>query len=212
MVVPVVAPKFGRVPLPIRETGSLSPLTVLTPLLNRHYVRPELKQAAQEAALRMKGKFPGTTVNYLDASFPFLNGFPLIPHLSHNDGKKLDLAFLYDEKQTGTDTNESPSLIGYGVCEDPLPGEVNTAEACSQKGYWQYSFLTAVVPQSGKANFTFDSERTAALVNLLAYSQLVGKIFIEPHLKRRLGLSSEKIRFHGCQAVHHDDHIHIQLK
>ncbi|WP_017734041.1 M74 family metallopeptidase [Nafulsella turpanensis] len=68
------------------------------------------------------------------------------------------------------------------------------------------------MPQGNKANLTFESEQTAALVNLLASSQSVGKIFIEPHLKKRLGFSSEKIRLHGCQAVRHDDHIHVQLK
>lgn len=212
VLVPIIAKPFGRVPLPVNEQGSLKPLTFLTSFLNRHYVRPELRQIAREAALRMNEKFPGTTLNYLDASFPFLNGFPLIPHLSHNDGKKLDLAFFYTDSQTGTNTNESPSFIGYGVCEDPLPAEVNTAEVCTQKGYWQYNFLTAVVPQSNKGDFTFDGQRTGALVNLLASSEGIGKIFIEPHLKQRLRLKSAKIRFHGCQAVRHDDHIHLQLK
>ena len=175
-------------------------------------MRPELKQAAQKVANQMNEKFPGTTVNYLDANFPFLDRFPLIPHLSHNDGKKLDLAFFYEDSQTGNDTNKAPSWIGYGVCEDPLPGEENTAKFCGQQGYWQYSFLTAVVPQSNKGDFTFDAQRTRALVNLLASSEEIGKIFIEPHLKQRLGLKSDKIRFHGCQAVRHDDHIHMQLK
>lgn len=210
VLVPFIARPFGRVPLPVNEQGSLKPLTLLTPLLNRHYVRPELRQIAREAALRMTEKFPGTTVNYLDANFPFLDRFPLIPHLSHNDGEKLDLAFFYDDK-AGMDSNENPSFIGYGVNEDPLPGEENTAAFCAQKGYWQYSFLTALVPQGNKTDFTFDAERTGALINLLASSEGIGKIFIEPHLKQRLRLKSDKIRFHGCQAVRHDDHLHIQL-
>ena len=159
----------------------------------------------------MSEKFPGTTVNYLDANFPFIDHFPLFPHLSHNDGRKLDLAFFYDDK-ADMDSNECPSFIGYGVSEDPLPGEENTAVFCARKGYWQYSFLTAVVPQGNKADFTFDAERTGALINLLASSEGIGKIFIEPHLKQRLRLKSAKIRFHGCQAVRHDDHIHVQLK
>lgn len=194
------------------EKGNLAPLTLLTPLLNRHYVRPELLQTAQEVAGDMNKRFPGTTVNYLDANFPFLNGFPLFPHLSHNDGKKLDLAFFYDDSKTGKDTSEAPSFIGYGINEEPLTGEENTVALCAEKGYWQYSFLTAIIPQSDKTHFAFDSERTRILVNLLAGKASVGKIFIEPHLKKRLSLSSEKIRFHGCQAVRHDDHIHLQLK
>jgi hypothetical protein len=212
VLVPRIAPQFGRVPLPVRETSSLQPLTFLSPFLNRHYVRPELKETALLAARKMSENFPGSRLNYLDASFPFLNGFPLIPHLSHNDGKKLDLAFFYTDSQSGEPTNHHPSRIGYGVCEDPLPGEENTSEFCAQQGYWQHSFLTAVVPQKGKSRFRFDGQRTASLVRSLASSEAIGKIFIEPHLKARLGLTGDKIRFHGCQAVRHNDHIHVQLK
>ena len=35
-------------------------------------------------------------------------------------------------------------------------------------------------------------------------------IFIEPHLKNRLKIGNNRIRFHGCKAVRHDDHIHFQ--
>jgi hypothetical protein len=46
--------------------------------------------------------------------------------------------------------------------------------------------------------------------NILANSN-VSKVFIEPHLKNRLNLNHSKIRFHGCRAVRHDDHIHFQI-
>ncbi len=71
--------------------------------------------------------------------------------------------------------------------------------------------MERIVPQHNKQDYIFDAERTAALVNILAANKRVEKIFIEPHLKRRLGLSSPKIRFHGCQAVRHDDHVHVQI-
>ncbi len=160
----------------------------------------------------MNIKYPGTTLNYLDANFPFFNKFPLIPHLSHNDGKKLDLSFCYFNATTGERTNECPSFIGYGVCEEPQLKEINTADCCMKEGYWQYSFLTGVVSQKRKKDFTFDGERTKVLVNLFAEEPYIKKIFIEPHLKMRLRVSSEKIRFHGCQAVRHDDHIHVQIQ
>jgi hypothetical protein len=212
VLVPVIAKKSGRVPLPLTAANHLQPLNILTFLLNRNYVVPELKQAVFAVAAQMNSQFPGTTVNYLDANFPFGNGFPLFPHLSHNDGEKLDISFCYTNALTGKPTNESPSFIGYGVCEEPLPNEVNTPEMCSEKGYWQYSFMANIIPQGGKKDFTFDSRKTRQLVNLFVANPAVGKIFIEPHLKKRLNLSSEKIRFHGCQAVRHDDHIHVQLK
>ncbi|MCU0449073.1 MAG: hypothetical protein MUC97_04395 [Bernardetiaceae bacterium] len=211
-IVPIIAKPFGRVPLPLMEKNHLQPLNVWTCLLNRHYVRPALKQAMFEVAQRMNTKFPGTTINYLDANFPFINQFPLIPHRSHNDGKKLDLAFCYHDRQANQPTNECPSLIGYGICEEPRPSEKNAPNFCAQKGYWQYGFLPKIIPQTNKKKFTFDHHRTKELIIFLATHPAIGKIFIEPHLKTRLNLTSDKVRFHGCQAVRHDDHLHLQLK
>lgn len=212
LIVPLIARPLGRVPLPLTETNHLRPLNVLTCVLNRNYVTANLKEATLAVAEQMNDAFPGTTTNYLDANFPFLDDFPLTPHLSHHDGKKLDLAFCYTDAKTGKPSRDCPSFIGYGVCEDPLPGELNTAASCARKGYWQYSLLTKIIPQGRKEDFNFDETRTRKLISLFAQQADVGKIFIEPHLKDRLKLRTTKVRFHGCQAVRHDDHIHIQLK
>lgn len=212
LIVPLIAKPLGRVPLPLIETNHLQPLNILTCFLNRNYVRPELRQMAFEVSSAMNRNFPGTTVNYLDANFPFIDKFPLIPHLSHNDGKKLDLSFCYRDSKTNQPTNECPSFIGYGICEEPRPNEKNTADFCADKGYWQYSFMTKVISQDNKQDFTFDNDKTRELVDLFATHPNIGKVFIEPHLKTRLNLTSDKIRFHGCQAVRHDDHIHVQYK
>lgn len=212
ILVPAIAKPLGRVPLPLREKNHLQPLNILTCILSRNYVKPELQQVAFDVAKQMHDKFPGTTLNYLDANFPFVDKFPLIPHLSHNDGKKLDLAFCYIDAETSKQTNECPSFIGYGICEEPLPNEKNTADFCAGKGYWQYSFLMKIIPQKNKNNYAFDSDRTGALVNFFTSQPAIGKVFIEPHLKTRLNLKSGKVRFQGCQSVRHDDHVHIQLK
>jgi hypothetical protein len=212
LIVPLIAKPLGRVPLPLTETSHLQPLNIWTCFLNRNYVRPELKQIAFEVAKQMNDKFPGTTINYLDANFPFINEFPLIPHRSHNDGKKLDLSFCYRNAKTGEPTNECPSFIGYGICEEPRPNEINWPESCEKEGHWQYSFMSKVISQDNKQDFTFDSDRTRSLVYLFATQPNIGIIFIEPHLKTRLKLTSDKIRFHGCQAVRHDDHVHVELK
>lgn len=210
-LVPIIARPFGRVPLPIFSTNNLQPQNIITCFFNRNYVRPALREATFEVSKLINQKYPNTTLNYLDANFPFINGFPLFPHLSHNDGKKLDISFCYIKIKTGDQTNQCPSFIGYGICEEPRPGEKNTTEFCESNGYWQYSFLRKIIPQANKINFSFDSVRTKQLVNLFALEKAIEKIFIEPHLKTRLGLTTEKIRFHGCQAVRHDDHFHVQL-
>jgi hypothetical protein len=210
-LVPALAKLFGRVPLPITNTHHLQPLNIITCLLNRNYVRPELINIAFEVADQTASKYPNTFVNYLDANFPFINGFPLIPHLSHNDGKKLDLSFCYLDAATHKDTNACPSFIGYGICETPKSNEEDMPEVCAEKGYWRYSFLTKVVSQKNKNKFIFDSIRTKELVMLFVSQKNISKLFIEPHLKTRLNLNSVKIKFHGCRAVRHDDHIHIQV-
>ncbi|MDI9312880.1 MAG: hypothetical protein QM535_21905 [Limnohabitans sp.] len=210
-LVPLIAKPFGRVPLPIFKTNNLQPQNILTCFLNRNYVRLTLRETAFEVANQMNEKYPNTTLNYLDANFPFINRFPLFPHLSHNDGKKLDISFCYIDTKTEEQTNDCPSFIGYGISEEPRPGEKNTTEFCESNGHWQYSLLRKIIPQGNKNNFMFDGMRTKELVNLFASQSAIGKIFIEPHLKTRLGLTTEKIRFHGCQAVRHDDHIHVQL-
>jgi hypothetical protein len=212
LIVPKIANSLGRVALPITEENHLKPLNVLTCILNRNYVKPELKVAAMKVARKMNQKYPGISINYLDGNFPFLDKFPLLPHLSHNDGRKLDLSFCYTDAQTNEPSKTSPSFIGYGICEGPRENELNSAQLCKNKGYWQYSYLQTIIPQGNKAKFKFDEERTSDLVKFFVREAKIGKIFIEPHLKIRLKLESNKIRFHGCQAVRHDDHIHVQLK
>jgi hypothetical protein len=213
LIVPLLARPFGRVPLSITTYHNLKPLTVWTCLLNRNYVRSDLKNVAEQVATEMNQKFPGTVTHYLDANFPFINKFPLPPHLSHNDGKKLDLAFCYLGSGAGNQTNDVPSPIGYGISEEPRPGEIDQPCICRQQGYWQYGFMRKIMPQGNRNNFLLDSVRTKEMVILFAANDKVGKIFIEPHLKVRLGLAGlDKIRYHGCRAVRHDDHIHVQLK
>ncbi len=210
-MVPFVAPLFGRVPLPMAHP-QLKPLTIITVLLNRHYVRQPLREVALQTAGAMAAKFPGTITHYLDAGFPFLKGFPLLPHLSHNDGQKLDLAFFYQETATQEPVHTAPSPIGYGICEEPLPSEEDNAASCAKQGFWQYSILKQLMPQSNARLFRMDAQRTRAMLVILATHKKVGKLFIEPHLKHRMKLTAySKIRFQGCQAVRHDDHIHVQL-
>ncbi|MGO1080022.1 hypothetical protein [Inquilinus sp. CA228] len=59
-----------------------------------------------------------------------------------------------------------------------------------------------------------EPERTrAAVAWLLADGPRFGleRILLEPHLVRRLGLSSPLLRFQGCRAARHDDHLHLQI-
>ncbi|MEO8470643.1 MAG: hypothetical protein ABI477_00580 [Chryseolinea sp.] len=212
LVVPLLAKPLGRVPLPIWSNPHLKPAHVWTALLNRNYVKPQLKDIASKVSESMSAQYTDITVNYLDANFPFIDNFPLFPHRSHSDGKKLDISFQYNNRDTGKPTNDVPSIIGYGVCEEPKDKEENIAAYCEEHGHWQYSLLQKIVPQCNKQKFVLDEERTKDLVNGFASQKGIGRIFIERHLKKRLRIRSFKVRFQGCEAVRHDDHIHVQLK
>jgi hypothetical protein len=209
LIVPTIAKRFGRVPLPMY--GELRPVNVMTCVLNRHYVRPALKAMVLDATDELRREFPDTKVNYFDANFPFLDGFPLWPHLSHSDGRKLDIGLFYRDKD-GNVLDDSPSSVGYGVFEDPRGNEENYPAKCKEKGYWQYGWMVNIVPQDKKYDYVFDPVRLKKLMTLLVHDSRLDKILIEPHLKTRMKISSSKVRYHGCHAVRHDDHIHVQLK
>ena len=203
-LVPQLAKLNGRESLSFFTSPSLKPVTIWTCILNRHYVNKELKKAIVDSRYELGTMF------YLDANFPLFDGFPLLPHWSHNDGKKLDLAFVYKDDKGKYGSN--PSFIGYGICEEPKKGESNFPRECAKQGYFQYNILKSLIPQGSKKDYTLDENKTKLLINNLSQIPSIKKIFIEPHLKTRWGFANNsKVRFHGCHAVRHDDHIHIQL-
>ncbi len=205
------APSTGRVALPCLDAGPTQ-VAVLNPLycaLNRHYVTPEMKDYANSLAAHMHETFPGTRTRALDGGFPFLNGFPLLPHLSHDDGQKLDLAFFYTDAGGEYQLGKARSPIGYWGFEDPRPGD---PEPCAdQSGIslrWDVAWL-----QPYLRDWPLDEARTGEMLRWLAENP-VGedfRIFIEPHLARRLGVSGDAVGFQGCNAARHDDHIHVQF-
>ena len=206
MIIPPLARLNGRVPLP-KSDQELKAWGIFTWLCNRHYVKPEMKITIEKVSQDFYAEYE-IPITYLDANFPFWDGFPLLPHLSHNDGKKLDLAFVYQQGKNQF-TTRVPAFLGYGMSELPKVGELNMPENCKQKGYWQYSLLNKL---TGNSNLKFDQNLNRTLLLKIIDQPKIRKIFIEPHLKTRLKLDKfSKVRFHGCHAVRHDDHIHLQL-
>jgi hypothetical protein len=163
--------------------------------------------------LSVSNNLEGTDVeiNYLDANFPFVNKFPLLPHLSHNDGKKIDVSLIY-QNEDGRVSNSQKSNSGYGVFEAPKSNEINKTNECKSNGYFQYDYLKYLTFGKINKDLTFSNKGTKALVNAFLKNKSLGKMFIEPHLKKRLNLTDSRIRFQGCRAVRHDDHIHVQLR
>jgi hypothetical protein len=211
-VVPPIAEYFGRVPLPIRATAEepVRPARWFYVIANRHYVRPELREVAVAAGQKLRSVHADANLVYLDAGFPFFDDFPLLPHLSHDDGRKLDVSFAYRSMKSNTVRYDNPSWLGYGYVEGPSDGEENWSERCREEGAWQYDMLSKITRQDRP--YSVDVAVTKDMIRLFLRDPDVNKLFLEPHLSRRWGLNKEpKIKFHGCHAVRHDDHLHIQL-
>jgi len=209
VLVPPLAAIYGREP--VLANGAIQAHSFFYKLTNRNYVTPRLNRVLEAAALDFQRKYPGVKLVHLDANFPFIDGFPLLPHLSHNDGKKIDITLLYKD-QVNTVTNRKPSVSGYGVYEGPENNEFDQISICKGSGYWQYDFPKYVTLGTINKDLTFSEEGTRAMTLSVLRQKSLKKLFIEPHLKTRLGLSNNKVRYHGCQAVRHDDHIHIQVE
>ena len=91
-VVPALAAAGGRIPLPCYPDAG-RPFAAGSRwycILNRHYADARFVALMTELSQAVDRAHPGTITLYLDGNFPFVDGFPLLPHLSHNDGRKLD--------------------------------------------------------------------------------------------------------------------------
>lgn len=209
LIIPQLAPLFGREK--IKESNTVKAHSFFYKLANRNYVRPQLNLVLTNIGTKLAKKHSDIKLVYLDANFPFFKGFPLLPHLSHNDGKKVDVSLVY-KNPNGQLTNKKPSVSGYGAYEGPTAKEYDQITVCKQKDYWQYDFPKYMTLGTIHKDIRFSEKGTRSLANFIVKENEVGKLFIEPHLKNRLQLTSAKVRFHGCQAGRHDDHIHFQLK
>lgn len=198
-----VAPLTGRVALPCWG-DPLRSQSVFYCVLLRNFVTPEVRDVAQDAAAAVAAHYPGTVTLALDGGLPFGDGFPLLPHLSHDDGEKLDFAFYYQGLKEDYAPGQTRSPLGYFAFE-----ALKAEETCPPVWLtlrWRLDWLQGV-----KKELEIEPRRTTALVRALLEDPRVGKVFIEPPLAARLGLADPKLRFQGCRAARHDDHVHVQL-
>jgi hypothetical protein len=210
-LVPALAQSFDRVRL--EENEYIQPVTVWTKILNRDYVRPEMNEILGKAALELYNKSHGAVTKYMDAGFPFWDGWKLFPHLSHKNGKTVDLAFFYMDNTTNQETNEKPSASGYGAFEEPKGGEEKTSEYCKSKGNNWYDMAKYFNWGFDHANYRFDANRTHDLLRLFAKDERVQHIILESYLEKRLNLGTmSKILNPQCEASRHDDHFHLSIR
>jgi hypothetical protein len=208
-LVPALAQSTGRIRLPCSTHGDglVVAATPLTSALNRGYVRPEVLALVEALGGEVAQRFPGSRVTTLEGNFPFLDGFPLLPHLSHRDGKKVDVAYFYfSGEESVAVAHGSPSRLGYFIYEQPRQGDPLPCAGRWTPLRWNFEWFQ---PQPPK--WRLDEQRTAWMLTWLKGQEQVSRIFIEPHLAQRLDVAGGKVRFQGCQAARHDDHIHIEI-
>lgn len=115
VVPPVARICFDRVRLPVYSNPNLEPENLFFAFFNRTYVKTALRKALEDTAQQMQEQYPGSAIWYMDANFPWIDGYPLEPHLSHRDGKKVDLSFYWKDAKTGIPVRKNPSPTGYGL-------------------------------------------------------------------------------------------------
>ena len=116
-------------------------------------------------------------------------------------GRKADIAFFY-RATSGYQPKATKSPIGYFALED---GPTD-CPAASPTLRWDLNWL-----QTFWRDLQMDHARTAAALLWFSRDTRVEKIFIEPYLRQTLGAMHPKVRFQGCRAARHDDHIHFQI-
>jgi hypothetical protein len=211
-VIPPLAAFGGRIPLPCHAEAD-RPFAAAHPLycaLNRHYVDRRVVPLLTDLSRAVDRAYPGTLTLFLDGNFPFLTGFPLLPHLSHADGRKLDLAYYYAAPGGSYLPGQLRSPIGYWAFEQPGAGDSSPCANSWLSLRWDMTALQRLYPER-----PLEPERTrTALHWLLTDGQQFGveRVFIEPYLASRLGVVSSILGFQGCRAARHDDHIHLQIK
>lgn len=155
-----------------------------------------------QVAERVASAFPGTWITFMDASWP--SGMrPMPPHLSHGDGRQVDVALFYVDRN-GQPLPVPPMRHGYGAFEPPEAGEARPCANVHRPG-------PNDDPPPDRA-WRLDAARTAFLIRTLVDDPRVARILVEPHLEARLGFAGHpKLRFPGCHAMRHDGHVHVEF-
>lgn len=214
LIAPALAGLNGRVALPCAASAErpYAALSLIYCLLGRNYARPQVQAMLEAMGRDLRRDDPGLVVATLDANFPVLDGFPLPPHLSHDDGRRLDLAYFYKDAAGNPLPLATPSFLGYWGFEEPqTPADAACTDKIRRLTFrWDMGWFQAFV----RKDLTLDEERTAAMLRWLVEKgpeHGVAKILLEPHMAKRLGVASPLIRFQGCRAARHDDHIHVEV-
>ena len=206
IVIPIIAKQTGRTRLPIFASKEVpvAPLTLFYPLLNRNYVRIHTYETFVHAAKNVAEKDSEIVIRYLDAGFPFPY-IPLLPHLSHHDGQKIDVAFQFQKDGLYVDQARSP--IGYWgyVKESKKRTECDKPSKNTIPLRWDFDWLQPLLP-----DLSLDVHKNRTLLSALAAEKDVCLILLEPTLHSILDVP--KLHANSCSVARHDDHFHVSIQ
>lgn len=209
MFIPLFARVVDRVPLPAHNSDYIGPANYMTVVLGRNYVKKDLYEALISAVASFGDKHPEAKIVYLDAGFALSSWIPMWPHKSHNSGKSLDLAFIYNDTK-GDIQRGTPTWTGYGEYVTDKPNKA-LRKCLDENSSYDFSKLFGL--SVGKNKYVINKRLTQDLIQNIHKESKIKTIFLEPYLKKDLGLSRfKKIKFQGCNSVRHDDHMHIEIE
>ena len=159
-------------------------------LRNRNCAAPDLIATGTDLADHMAQTNPGTVTPELDANFPFFDGFAMLPHLSHKDGRQVDIAFWYDRDdacQPGL-TRSPLGCFAFEQGPTDCPNRWLTLR-------WDLEWLQPLPPP-----YPLDRRRMQSALQWLAQDARVTRVFLEPHLRTSLGVAGASFGFQGCLA------------
>ncbi len=209
--VPAVAGALGRERLPCLATTDqpTRAVTALTCLLNRNYAAPATANLAVELSRNLARRFPGTVVGYLDASFPFLDGFPVLPRLGHSNGRSIDLALPYRRAGVGSPVLASMSYR-YWLQPEPVPDAPDPCWFATLWGRWLP--LGSPAPDAGAER---DPDRLRAMLDWLDSTTVAGglRYVVSRDIATLAGVSSAGSRalVLDCPDAGRPDHVHLEI-
>jgi hypothetical protein len=169
---------------------------------DRNWATPKAQAVMRDLADHVTKAHPGSVVHYMEASWPS-GKRPMPPHLSHGDGREIDLALFY-ETTDATPLPRPPTSSGYYAFEPRRRSDADPCAGRTRPGDNR--------DPPANRSWRLDEARTKTLIRALLEDRRVRRLLLEPHLKTRLGFANEaRIRFPGCNTLRHDGHVHVDV-